>query len=755
MRSGVWSGAKSTENVRVTVNGTIRPVDSVRVQSGMRDGDPRSDASSWCVEATIEWADPNTVTGSAPHPFGVPTGALADGATEWLPKPGDEVVIETGDAATGEWFVQHRGVIDDASGSLADGTARCSTVDRVDDLSYTASVDALQQRMPQWKDDEQYRRIGLQSSWFVDRMFRNPDADFVGWYATPPRTWETVGLATLQGSLWPEVGFLEEGYQYGDADSYSRWGIVDYGLQGGAVHAVYRLDTGGSGSHVLTAAVPPRTTSGDPWRINLHNSSGQGIFVRYEHDTDRIVYGVIGGSAWWITAESSGVRADRVALYSSGTELTIRLPGGRGTTQTLESSPWSSTAASRVTLICPGSVGWWMVERGKNTANRWASLEHAPTARIRPASAGEFWTASRDIMSEDAAKWIQEQVDAECATAWLDEDGVFQYAGRGVIDNAPVARTVTSVLDVDDIQWTAKRRRAARTVALTYLEGRIDQGWQGNRSRTLWSDNSIDCGPGELETRIVTPRDDHDWILVDTQPAHVRSFSQPWSYYVIGSVYGGTQYRRTDDEDQSWAQFIDCTMSKITNRSYLIEFKPWAAMSSAYRVATKYPHNPRAYMRTGGATLALRGRGITVWNEGLMKGGSGTSGPLEYHHDVGWRVQGSDVLSSLRSHLVTALTTTAGNGRPSVTGLTIEHDPRLQIGDKIRVHDPVVTGADFDMLIQERDINAGDFTETISGRVTEVRSIWRYTDSALPDSRHEPSGPTALTPPGDWNREAI
>lgn len=95
MRSGTWVGATSTDNVRVTVNGTVRPVKDVSIQSGMKDGHPAAETSSWCVEATIEWADPKTVTADSPHVFG--------GGTDWLPQVGDDVVIETGDGALGQW----------------------------------------------------------------------------------------------------------------------------------------------------------------------------------------------------------------------------------------------------------------------------------------------------------------------------------------------------------------------------------------------------------------------------------------------------------------------------------------------------------------------------------------------------------------------------------------------------------------------------------------------------------------------------
>ena len=160
-------------------------------------------------------------------------------------------------------------------------------------------------------------------------------------------------------------------------------------------------------------------------------------------------------------------------------------------------------------------------------------------------------------------------------------------------------------------------------------------------------------------------------------------------------------------------------------------------------------------MRVGASTLALRGAARVVWRDRATAGAGGSEGRAEYVHDVGWRVQNSDGdVDSVLTQLRTAVSQLDGP-RPYVTGLTIEHDPRLQIGDKIRVRDTEITGADFDILIQERDIDTEAMTETISGRCTLIRTEWVSGVSAHTESRHEPGGPTPITPSSDWTREAV
>ena len=771
MRSGSWDGATTTDNVRVTVAGTVRPVKSVRIQSGMRDGDPRSDTAAWCVEATIEWADPALVTATSPHPFGTSAGDTWRGATEWLPKPGDEVVIETGDGATGQWWVQHRGVIDVTSGSIADGTAKSTTVDRVEDLEYVLTRDPLLMQMPAISDSYGARHIGLASAWMVNELIRVPGVTFAGWNYNPPTTWETLACASHLTSLWPEVGTSREAW--GPSPENLPDIIADPGTQAmrfQSIHSRVRMDLSSGidrSSVILTAQIPRHdSVFRGQWQVDVVNAIGQGFRVWATGSDEFIRWRVIGGSQTAIadsngSGPGSGGRASRFAVHATTDALTLRLDDGREQTLSLSSSPWPAGPVSEVVIDSNSSgFGWWIVEGVKSAAGRWASLNAPQTARFRFRQDDYTrWVGARGMLQENASEWLKEQVDAELSAMWLDEDGVLQWAGRNVLDGQSVARTITSVRDVDDIQWEQQRRRLARRAVVTYLSATVDRSYLSDYSRTAWQDDTVDCGPGELDTTIASPPDHHDWIDVDTDPHHLQSYQQPWDYYVKGSTFGGTQYRRTDDGDQGWAQFLDCTMEKITHRAYLVEFAPWSTNPSTHRVRTRYPFNESALMRVGGATLALRCRAVTIWTERELRGSAGSVGRAEYVHEAGWRVQnytptigGTGDADRVLERLREAVSHVDGP-RPYVTGLTIEHDPRLQIGDKIRVRDTEITGADFDILIQERDIDTATATETISGRCTLIRTEWVSGVSAHTESRLEPGGPTPMTPSAEWARE--
>lgn len=749
MRSGSWDGAVTTDNVRVTVAGTVRPVKSVRIQSGMRDGHPRSDASSWCVESTIEWADPNLVTSTSPHPFGgAPTSHHARGRTEWLPEAGDEVVIETGDGELGQWWVQHRGVIDDTTGSIADGTARSTTVDMIEELDVLTSFPALLAIMPPSSSSGgAYRWCGLQSTYLIDRMFR-----LGGWHATPPASWDAIAASHGMGSLWPQVGTLTKAHRLGDEASGLIWGRSAYGVYPHDYESRV-LTTGPSARPVVTISALS-TASGSAGHVDAVDLLGRGFRLGYDSAADTVRVGVLGSSSNTRSFARGG--AERAAIYcrivnTTTQEAILRLDNGTEHVIEWANSVGGIPAGWTCTEVRAQNVRWWTVENNPSAAARWNTLNHATNARIRITS-GEWpwWRASRDIEIENAAEWLQDQVDAEAATMWLDEDGTMQWASRGVLEAQSPARTITSVRDVDDIQWESRRRRLARSVEVAYDTPAISMAYQGRYARDFWVSGDTDLGPGEVDEITVTPDANLDWIGPDLNPHHVSQYNQAHTYYVEGSIFGGTQYNRTNTSGGAWAQFLNCTMEQLSLREFLVTFSPWSTIGANQRVKTTFPLSPTQMLGQNRGLLALRGQAIVTWaRRSRTSSTSGGVGKAVHNVDVGWRVQHGEQITELVNYLRAAVTDT----RPYVTGLTINHDPRLQVGDKIRVQDVAVTGIDFDLIIQERDIDTEAMTETISGRVTTIRTEWRHGPSSTDESRLEPAGPTPITPSADWARE--
>ena len=763
MRSGTWNGPVSTDNVRVTVNGTVRPVSKVVIQSGMRDGHPASDVGeSWCVESTIDWVAPPLVFSGAPHHFG-------GGATDWLPKAGDSVVIETGDGELGKWWVQHRGVIDDTTGSFADGTAQSTTVDRVEDLDGNVHFGALTQAMyPSAASGTNYRYIGLQSTFLIDRMLRNVQGDTgQGWWATPQRTWQTVLSVPNMGSTWPEVGSLAKTSQI---ISGPAWSKTDYGVAPRNWTGTYTI------TPIPEVIISCAIIGGGSFEglVEAYQQSSSGAFecscfLGFDPATNEIVYGIRspGGTVKYRLARGPATRASvyfRRNTMSSQT-IILRTDDGREVTRNTSSGQFPvGWAANTVTVGHQTGLGWVIVEGEKPANQRWFTLEAPTNARIRVGDM-PWWRATRDLPYENVAEWLQGQVDAECAAAWLDEDGNFQWAGRGVLEGQSVVNTITSVRDVDDIQWESRRSALARSVWVQYLEANIRNSTAG-AIWNVWDTDSVDLGRGEEEEIIVSVPGDEDWVGLDTNSDAITRYTEP-RHLRNGSKHGGTLYEDVNHEPgQTWASFLTCTMTRVGLRAVKVYLQSWSTNPVGHRIKTAIPdlrdlgtsYTNLSPWHSGNPAVRLRTNTLVKWIDGERSLNAGTVGPARYTHDVGWRVQSVgdyDGVGELMSWLRTQVMATT---RPRVTGLTIEHDPRHQIGDKLRVQETAITGVDYDQLIQQRTvtISATEFSETISGRSTVVRlDIPNGPLNTDWTSRHEPGGPTPITPSSDWTREAV
>src|SRR5699024_8937895 len=134
-----------------------------------------------------------------------------------------------------------------------------------------------------------------------------------------------------------------------------------------------------------------------------------------------------------------------------------------------------------------GVAGWWLVEHEKPTSQRWFTLDHKPTARLRR-EADVRWLASRDLPFTMPSEWLAEQVDAECAAMWLDED--------------------------NDMQWEQRRAHMARSVWVNYKQPNV-RSLLGGFRQNCYENDGIDLAPGEEEYVAVAIPDDEDWIAID------------------------------------------------------------------------------------------------------------------------------------------------------------------------------------------------------------------------------------------------
>ena len=371
------------------------------------------------------------------------------------------------------------------------------------------------------------------------------------------------------------------------------------------------------------------------------------------------------------------------------------------------------------------------------------------------------WLASRDLPFTEPAGWLQEQVDAECAAMWLDEDNHMQWASRDVLDRQGAVLTYTSARDVEKIDWEQRRRALARGVWVNYTSPEV-RSLLGGFRQNCWENDSIDLAPGESETIIVQIPEDEDWVSVDLN-SYIMGQNMTPAHLRIGSKHGGTQYTETSsgESGQTWAQFIDCTMTRTGLRSISVYYAPWRNLGNV-RVKSAIPdlradNAPKANIspwHSGNAALRIRSRARTVWVEGERSLAGGEIGPARFTHDVGWRVQNMHIVDGVGQLLSWLADVVQDSTKPWITGITVAHDPRLQIGDKIRIRESAITGITFEMIVQDRDADLTEMVDTIKGRVTSVTVDYNPGPSNRDwTTRTDPIAGTPTTPARDWTRE--
>ncbi len=744
MRSGTWDGATTTDNLRVIVGGVTVPAHKATISSAMHDGHPAAvSTSTRCVTATIEWVDPTAdVTASAPHPF----------TAGWLPKPGAYVIVQTGDAATGQWWTQHVGVIDVTTGSIADGTATSRTVDRIDDLNQYMNIAAVTARhVPIENTATAYREVGLTSTYMIDRMLRSATIatlDTPGWYCTPTSPFHAVASVPANGSLWPETGTVTSARRVDSISQGPVWATTEYGRAPVHYLAAYTFTTS---TQAPTLSLGLHTTGSGAGRIDVIDGTGRGVFLGHDRDTDEVTYGPVIDGVPYTTWRLPRQGALRAALHFERTgtasqTLTVRLQDGRTDTRAMTFSGWTAGwAADRAVVDGRAGIGWWIVEGDTlPAAQRWFVLDFPQTARIRPGVL-QPWTASRDMPWVDPATWLREQVAAECAAMWLDEDGVMQWAGRGVLEAQSPAQTVTSHLDVDDVTWESRRSALAKRVWMQFLEP-SQRVMLGGPRITVHATDSIDLGPGETEVAVVPIPDDEDWIGVDYNSALMGPTTTP-AQLRVGSKHGGTRY--TDDDAESgqvWDLYVGYSVVRAWLRALKITVSTLPAMPAGQRYKSAIPvlTDKLESWHNRAPAIIVRAKSVVTWLAGEKTIAAGSVGQARYDHSVGWRVQGDDMLSDLLLWIRDVVSAS----RPTITGAVLAHDPRRQVGDVIKIRDEHVTGMWWDLLITERTTDTEAFTDTLGGRLTAWGEI-----NGL--SMPVPAGPTVHTPVTDWTREKV
>lgn len=654
---------------------------------------------------------------------------------DW-PQSGDPVAVDATDGVN-----RHRiftGSVDGTGSSFASPDADVNLVDSTDRLSAQVSHNALFRTMPPMstKGDERPRMTGLTTPWVTDLCARA-----AGFYATPPRQGYGLIHAPLMGSTWPERGELIVSGRDTDIDQWHRY-QPNFSNEQGTVwadylYATYRPDTYGSlHTGAINTSRPLSITFGAAKNLS---TSG---YVSCVWDT---------GLEWRVSVTSSRDVAVVWRQRATGTQTTIAVmnaedaPGwgyvsvklDKRTNETLHVQIRTDTGYARdlVTNVVDSVVYSRQFERAVVYAPPGARLNGVqvsahtgdgvvpgfkPTFRLEADYVSALDVAPA-LVSTPAVDLLSAQAEAECAALWFDEDGALRWHGRRKLTEQPIRATLTSS-QIADARITLDAQDTRSRIAVKHLT------WATSvttRSRIIVYEGQKDeLGVGDTVESIITPPADEQWVQVDSNPA---------------TIYGGMGVARFNNGEGSFHGYTVLTkngdeFSESNWDRRTISFKPigpaaWKSSltleelpGSADRVTTSTRNEDStdlkpSYRGRGLPLLRAMGKATSTEAE-FVSAIRGPSWAPELVHDVGWFIQHDTRIQGVADFIAAEL----AQSRPRLSGIEVLPDPRIQLGDKVRLVESARTGLEVVGVVVSvsQSIGAGEHTMTLELMVLSV-----------------------------------
>lgn len=650
---------------RVVVNGVERPVNSWSVDRGLSGDLPAQVvAVSGVTQATgsVSWFREVDVSDSPMHPWNPPA---------WMPVRGDRIEVFVGDGAT-EWKVFH-GLIDRTTGSIGGGF-QSTLIDDYDKTSADVEHSAMLRVMPPlaWDGSEPYRDVGLHPLYYVDYAFRAS-----GFHSTPPREYDTLVFAPMQGSWWPHYGQLLS--TIGDAlNTTTPWGLGR--RKGGAVYVPAKSPGMGTTVQMSALVAPDHAGAAD-------------FFLDYGSASESIRLSIT--SVRTAIAFKSGVEVCRLAM---GEGLVISLLAKAGTislkTDTGATSSGAFTASGvglsviRVNTNEPASIGGFQASLPDIASHEHISTLWTPSAVIDTSSLhlSGIIDCAPAIEDETAAGLLSEIGEATLSAMWIDETGAFQWVPSDALRERTPSRTVTTLDDVLSLDWEDGLLSTASKVTVSYEKPSITKSrWRntvlsgtGEGSRSLKSGDEIEIFlEPESGTHWIMPS--FDFLEVGGTVGIWGSANQP-AYSLVGLYFSA-------DGGETEIIGLPCTITtaQLGLQKILVKYVAGSWASDVEGVLKTSPTNTNLWPKNRDMELPRHvGRGILKYtSQKVTATGAGGPGP-ELVHEMGVWGSRADT-EEMQERFAAYLQTQTATPEPVITGMGIVPDPRLQLGDVITV----------------------------------------------------------------------
>ncbi|MGP9490046.1 hypothetical protein ACT3R5_15950 [Glutamicibacter sp. AOP5-A2-7] len=707
---------------RVLVNGTDIGADvkSVSVGRDIPDGLPGSSAAFQAATATVVADMSALVSSRTQHPW--------NRSGIWPPSPANTVEIWLSDGAN-EWR-QIKGSVEEPSGDADSAQVTFTVVDRYSALRRTVNLPALSDAMPALTDANEYRYIGLQSTYVTDAVLRQ-----AGRYATPSMSGGCFISVPLQGSTWPERGEVRTSIKLladESGQAYPNWFVSPYGLK----------------VHNLEATYTPFVWSGEdtvfdqPMELTQEIVDGLGgsTFLYVTFGLGSLVLAMSNTQVFARYYPSSGAYVNLVQVSKSGIDRVTARFSRSGSTLTAEirtrstggvvSEPVSGTTtllagdlAGPVSLIRATGPGAQGAFQAAYPATAWSRIGQSASAVLHVAAAGRNSLVGLPAqINAEATDLLAQQADAEFASWWIDENDVLQWWDRGVLVGQPSAATLTAADHVKSIPWTHGHGSLRREVSVDYRVPTVTQKWRTDL--TLWEGSGETYNQGELDDLFVNVPDDEIWLGVDYQNPTRYSADTP-NYYVINrgirTVIGGIAIDNNGDERTT--NSVQPGVRRVTDNAYAFSVQI-ALLGADEQAALQFPQeyltDTALWSRWRGKNLPiLRGKKkLAFQDDRAIASLSGPAMVQDFVHDVGWWIQNQSYAQSTADYAAAIVTV----DQPLIDGIEIMPVFNLQVGDVITVSDPEVMGLTIKALVTSNNVDA-DFTAGSASQSLGLRPL--------------------------------
>lgn len=726
MRSGsAPTGHVFVPSARVTLNGANRAADAVSVSRELPrvlPGNVSSVGGATPASGSVEWSQADTVTTRVPTPW----------TSKAYPVTGQPVGVYA--SAGGSEHKIFTGVVDGSSSSFGDPVVSSGLADDWDQMDKPYSAQALSAIMPpRFTTGGARRVVGLHPHYVTTSLLR-----ITNFMVTPNRESNCVLHAPLTGSTWPELGSLDVSRHPDDVGAVAQTPLA----------FSYSSRIGSVVTHKATTRYTPTLPSGvtgkvidAPMQITLCVGESQSAsgFVAAEYSNGwqyRLGVtstGTLAGQIWdgstltnvvLLTGSTARIATLRVRASGEGTVFEIRTSAGEvASATTTYGTSVNGLAISEGIMHAAGNqfAGFQI----SFPAIAWQAIGHVQKLKLSVPDSMDQLTAIPALVAANVAETLRAQAEAECAAFWLDEDGVARWVSRTQLTAGPVVRTLTAANDLFDVKLRSDAQDTRRGVTVKY---RAPSPTIAHRpSIELYEGSKDEVQAGDFRELTVGPGQDEDWIqpYAPAQTVYgdynALEFNRGLNTFVGWTALDvdGNEVGSVDGSSGSWAQdFV-----RISTK----EFHYWLRMDTlpagCDRVTTSTRSegtSVKAKYRNKGLPI-VRGMGKLSWADKSFT--SATTGPSwapHLDHDLGWFVQSDAHAQTVANWIASQVVAP----KPVVESVDVVPDPRIQLGDKVKIVDDARTGVALTGVVigLDQSVSDGEHTMSLKMLVTLVET---------------------------------